>query len=62
MRKMILYWMSSCILSQCIDLSTWVMHSVLTVPVIAQARGFLITGDKIFIFAVSLGKVSSYNK
>ena len=51
--------MRSSILSQCRDLSTGVICSVLVVPVTARAKE-LVTGDEIFVFAVSLGKVS-YN-
>ena len=48
--------MRSSILSQCRDLSTEVICSVLRVPV----REFSVAGDEIFVFAISLGKVS-YN-
>ena len=34
--------------------------SVLEIPVTARVREFAVTEDKIFVFAVSLGKVS-YN-
>ena len=46
-------------LSQCRDLSTGVICSVMGVLVTARAREFFaVAGDEIFVFAVILGRVS----
>ena len=51
--------MRSSILSQCRDFSTRVICSVFFgVLGTARARSFAVAGDEIFVFAVSLGRVS----
>ena len=48
--------MRSSILSQCRDLSTEVICSVFGFELLREQGSFAVAGDKIFVFAVSLGK------
>ena len=58
---MILKWMRSSNLSQCRDLSTGKMCSVLKFQLLREKGSFAVAGDEIFVFAVNLGKVSYNN-
>ena len=60
MTDMIVQWMRSSILSQCRDLSTGVICTVLRFQLMREQGTFAVTGDEIFVFAESLGKVN-YN-
>ena len=57
---MISLWMRSSILNHCRDLSTGVICSVLGFQLMHKQGSFAVTGDEIFVFVVSLGKVG-YN-
>ena len=54
------YWMHSSIFSQCRDLSTGLICSVLGLQLLREQGFFAVAGDAIFVFVVNLGKVS-YN-
>ena len=52
--------MRSSILSQCRDLSTGVICSVLGFELLREQGSFAVAVDEIFVYAASLGKMS-YN-
>ena len=57
-REMILLWMRSSILSQCRNLRTGVICSVLRFQLLREQVSFAVAGDEIYVFTVSLDRVS----